>query len=99
LQYAEERVDKRLEEYDSDLLGRMCFTNLTRNESLCNGKLLKISLFHSQSVKHAVDIPAGWEAWHFTLIWNLAFAAKAPWRRFVRGAIGPPHPGCAPGEG
>src|SRR5580704_9889302 len=49
---------------------------------------------------HAVDIPARREqAWHYTLIWDLAFAAKAPWRRFVRGAIGPPHPGCAPGEG
>jgi len=35
-QYSEERVDKRLEEYDSDLLGRMCFPHPTRNESLCS---------------------------------------------------------------
>ena len=36
LQYSEERVDKGPQEYDSDLLGRMCFPHVIRNESLCN---------------------------------------------------------------
>jgi len=52
---------------------------------------LHIAQLHSQSVKHAVNIPAGREQlWHFTLIWNLA--AKGPLAAIRPGRNWPPTP-------